>query len=182
MFNGVAMLRLFVGIELPDVVKQALAKVREAHPGARWHQPEQLHLTLNFIGQVHEEHARRMAEVLVDVPGPQFELKVQGVGYFGTPARPQVLWAGVAGTPLLYQLQQRLEARLLPLGLVPDERSYTPHITLARVRQGMPLQAFLQRHAQLSLPAFPVDHICLFLSSRGDQGVRYEVLQRFRLP
>ena len=175
------MLRLFVGIELPDTLKQALAKLREAHPAARWHGPEQLHLTLNFIGQVNEEQARRMAEVLVEVPGPQFELQVQGVGYFGTAERPRVLWAGVAETPLLYQLQQRLEARLLPLGLVPDGRSYTPHITLARVRQGMPLQAFLRRHAQLSLPAFPVDHICLFLSSGGDQGVRYEVLQRFRL-
>lgn len=175
------MLRLFVGIELPEAVRQALAEVREAHPAARWHEPEQLHLTLSFIGPVEQEAARNIAQVLAGVPGPSFELAVEGVGYFGSPERPRIFWAGVAESPPLYRLQQRVEARLLPLGLRLDERPYTPHITLARVRQGLPLQALLQRHASLSLPAFTVDHICLFLSGGAEQGVRYEVLERFQL-
>lgn len=175
------MLRLFVGIELPDAVRQALAELREAHPAARWHGPEQLHLTLSFIGQVEQARVQSIAQALVDPPGPSFELAVQGVGYCGSPERPRIVWAGVAGSAPLHRLQQQVEARLLPLGLQLDERPYTPHITLARVRQGLPLQAFLQRHGALALPAFTVEHICLFLSNGGERGVRYQVLERFPL-
>lgn len=176
------MLRLFVGIELPESVRQMLASVREDYPVARWHEPQQLHLTLNFIGGVDEACARRMATALVDVPSRPFELKVQGVGYFGTLQRPSVLWAGLAPSVQLHQLQKTLEQRLLPLGLMAEDRPYRPHITLARVKQGVPLQAFLQRHAQLSIPAFHVENICLFLSSRGEEGsVCYRVMERFRL-
>ena len=175
------MLRLFVGIELPDTVRQALAELREAHPAARWHEPEQLHLTLSFIGQVEQGRVQSIAQALVDPPGPPFELAVQSVGYFGSPERPRIVWAGVTDSAPLHRLQQQVEARLLPLGLQLDERPYTPHITLARVRQGLPLQAFLQRHGALGLPAFTVEHICLFLSSGGERGVRYEVLGRFPL-
>lgn len=175
------MLRLFVGIELPEAARQALAEVREAHPAARWHDPEQLHLTLSFIGQAEQDRVRDIVQALAVVPGPSFELAVQGVGYFGSLERPRIIWAGVAESPPLHRLQQQVETRLLPLGLQLDERPYTPHITLARVRQGLPLQAFLQRQARLSLPAFPVGHICLFLSSGGEQGVRYQVLERFKL-
>lgn len=173
--------RLFVGIELPDELRQLLSGVREAYPAARWHGPEQLHLTLNFIGHVDEDVARRMAAALAGIRESPFSLAVQGVGYFGTPQQPSVLWAGLAPSTPLHRLQRALEQRLVPLGLVPEDRPYTPHITLARVRPGVPLQAFLQQHARLSSPAFQVDHICLFLSSGGEQGVRYQVIERYRL-
>lgn len=176
-----SVLRLFVGIELPESLKQLLAELREDYPGARWHEPEQYHLTLNFIGGVSEEHAQRIAAALEGVSSSHFTLAVQGVGYFGTSQRPSILWAGLAPSVPLYQLQKTVEQRLLPLGLMVEDRPYTPHITLARVKREVPLPVFLQRHAQLSLPAFQVDHICLFLSSGGDQGVRYEVVERFRL-
>lgn len=175
------MLRVFVGIELPESVRQALAAVREDHAAARWHEPEHLHLTLNFIGGVEEACVERIAAAMVDVPSPVFALSVQGVGYFGTSQRPSVLWAGLAHSVQLHQLQQRLAERLLPLGLPVEDRPYTPHITLARVKPDVPLQTFLQRHARLSIPAFLVEHISLFLSSRGEHGVRYQVIERFRL-
>ena len=173
--------RLFVGIELPESLKQLLAEVREDYPGARWHEPEHYHLTLNFIGGVSAEHALRIAAALEGVSSSPFSLAVQGVGYFGTSLRPSVLWTGIAPSVPLHQLQKAVEQRLLPLGVMVEERPYTPHITLARVKQEVPLQALLQRHAQLSLPAFQVDHLCLFLSSGGERGVRYEVVERFRL-
>ena len=175
------MLRVFVGIELPESVRQALAAVREDYSTAHWHEPEHLHLTLNFIGGVEEACVERIAAALADVPSPVLALSVQGVGYFGTSQRPSVLWAGLAHSVQLHQLQQRLAERLLPLGLAIEDRPYTPHITLARVKPGVPLQAFLERHAQLSIAAFPVEHICLFLSSPAAHGVRYRVIERFRL-
>ena len=175
------MLRLFVGIELPESLRETLSAVREDYMGAHWHEPEQLHLTLNFIGGVNEECARRMAAALVDVPSSRFSLRVEGVGYFGTPQRPSVFWAGLAPSVQLRQLQKAVEQRLLPLGLMVEDRPYIPHITLARVKKGVPLQTFLQRHAQLSLPAFQVDHLCLYLSSGGEQGVCYQVVERFGL-
>src|SRR5690606_17164714 len=72
--TGVSMLRLFVGIELPESVRQALSPVREEHPAARWHGPEQLHLTLNFIGSVAPQVAEQMASALEAAPGPAFAL------------------------------------------------------------------------------------------------------------
>ena len=176
------MQRLFVGIELPDEARHALLKVRADYPGARWHPPEALHVTLSFIGMVDATTQAAMAQSLVGLPDPGVDLRIQGVGYFGTPDRPKVLWAGVELSGGLWQLQQEVEQRLLPLGLVAEQRPYRPHVTLARVKQGSgALQAFVQQYADLSLAPFNVGHVSLYCSRGGSAGVDYQVIERFSL-
>lgn len=179
--------RLFVGIELPDPLRQALAGIGLAYPAGhwptvRWHSPEALHVTLSFFGQAEEDTAAGIAAALQGLPDPGVELSIQGVGYFGSEQKPTVLWAGVRPTVALMQLQQAVEQRLLPLGLQPDQRPYRPHVTLARLKRGGDeLQAFLDRHARLVLPTFIVEHVCLYVSRGGSAGVHYEVIERFSL-
>lgn len=181
------MQRLFVGIELPESARQILAGVRLSYmnshwPSARWHAPSALHVTLSFIGQVDKHTATQMAAALVGLSDRGVALSIQGVGYFGTEQKLFVLWAGVEPNPFLLRLQQEVEQRLLPLGLVLDNRPCRPHVTLARVRQGGEmLQGFLARHADLVLLPFAVEHICLYVSSGNDTDVRYEVIERFKL-
>lgn len=181
------MQRLFVGIELPESAAQILAGIRQGYansswPSARWHEPSALHVTLSFIGQVDQHTATQMAAALRGLPDWDAILSIRGVGYFGTEQKPVVLWAGVERDPFLLQLQQEVEQRLLPLGLLPDARPYRPHVTLARVKQGGEmLQEFLTRHADLALPPFAVEHICLYISNGSDTQVRYEVIERFKL-
>lgn len=174
------MQRLFVGLELPRSVAEQLGRVRVEYPTARWHPVQALHLTLCFIGEVDAQAATAMAGALHDLPDPELSLTIRGVGYFGTPERPRVLWAGVTAEAALMQLQEEVEQRLVPVGLVPDTRAYRPHITLARVRQGgEPLRAFVEGHGDLALPPFAVDYLSLYVSRGGEGGVRYEVIERF---
>lgn len=174
--------RLFVGIELPASVRKSLTTLQANYPTARWHPPEALHLTLVFIGQVSEQVARGMAAGLSELACPALALEVKGVGHFGAERKPTVIWAGVETSASLLRLQQCVEQRLLPLGLVADERPYRPHITLARVREGGEvLQQFLHRHREFRLSAFEVDQFCLYVSRGGPEGVRYEVIERFSL-
>lgn len=174
--------RLFVGIELPAMARQMLAGVRVDYPSARWHPPEALHLTLSFIGQVDQQTAARMAGALTELPEQELELSIQGVGYFGSEQKPSVLWAGVEASRALSALQKAVEQRLLPLGLVADQRPYRPHITLARVKQGgEALQRYLSQHADLAVPPFTVQQVCMYVSRGGAAGVHYDVIERFRL-
>lgn len=174
--------RLFVGIGLPEPAREILARLRADYPTARWHPPEALHLTLVFIGQVSEPEARRMVAALSELRCPALTISIGGVGHFGPVHKPTVLWAGVEASAALAQLQQSVEQRLLPLGLVRDERPYRPHVTLARVRQGgEALQGFLERYREFSLPSFEVQEFCLYVSRGGPSGVRYEVIERFSL-
>lgn len=174
--------RLFIGIELPDELKQQLIKRQEGVPNARWQTAEQLHLTLNFIGDVEEVWANKIPGALLRLPRHPFEIALLGVGAFGAPGRPQVLWAGVVPAAPLAELHGLINTRLAALGLSPETREYTPHITLARLGKGNNRpSAFLQRHADLTSPPFPVTQVSLFQSSLTASGACYQVIGRFPL-
>lgn len=176
------MQRLFVGIELPDGARRRLGAIHLDYPSARWHPPAALHVTLSFIGLVDEQTAARMAAALEGLPSAALNLTIRGVGYFGSEHKPSVLWAGVEPSQPLLALQQTVEQRLLPCGLMADTRPYRPHVTLARVKQRTEaLTQFLQDYADLALAPFPVPHVCLYVSRGGASEVQYEVIKRFSL-
>lgn len=135
-------MRLFVAVTLGRSVEEAasaaLEQLRGLAPRARWVPPANLHLTLNFLGEVDDERAARVKEVLEHV-GPRHEplvLRIQGGGSFGAPSHPRVLWAGVEGnTAALGALQADVAEGLRPLGFEPEQREYVAHLTLARAKQ-----------------------------------------------
>lgn len=135
-------LRSFIAIELPDELKLALARwqdqLKSGKPTpVKWVDPYAIHLTLKFLGNIGSDMVGRITTVLEEaVRGiPPFRLEAGGLGAFPSLKRVQVVWVGVAGeVGRLSQLQQRLESGLAPLGFMAETRPFTPHLTLARLR------------------------------------------------
>ena len=132
------MIRLFVAVPLPAVLRQSLVAISTGVPGARWTQPDNLHLTLRFIGEVAEPDFHDIAEVLSFVDGRPFQVRVRGVGQFGDRKRARVLWAGVEPNDELQRLRTRIDNLLGRVGIEPEGRKFTPHVTLARLK-GAPM-------------------------------------------
>lgn len=173
--------RLFTAIPLPEPVVHTLLPLQpSAGPAVRPVAGDNLHLTLCFIGpaRVDEAHQR-----LLQLQASRFTLQLQGYGSFGNPRRGLLLWAGVAPSPALHQLQADMTTCLADLLPSRRERPYRPHITLARVRPGGPAtigQAFLQQpppmNVTVEVPAFG-----LFSSVTTPQGSLYTCEHRYAL-
>lgn len=172
--------RLFVGLELPDVIKRELSVAQEGIPDARWQSHEQLHITLNFIGDVDEDRVVDIRSAVTGVPFEPLTVALRGVGHFGRRGRAKTLWIGVAPVAPLRELHRQIADQLSVIGIPVDKRSYTPHVTLARLRPGTDIpEAYLQEHANLATSSFAINHVSLFTSVQSPAGSRYEVIQRF---
>jgi len=141
------MLRAFIAIQLSADLKrqirelQAEWKRQTPELGAlSWVHPEGIHLTLRFLGDMAEEQVEAIASVLRRAAAPvrAFRLDVRGLGGFPTPARARVLWLGLTGAAeaisALQHLQATIEHGVVGLGFAGEERAFTPHLTLARIR------------------------------------------------
>jgi 2'-5' RNA ligase len=126
--------RLFTGLEIPSNVAQSLAMMRGGLPGARWIDPENYHLTLRFIGDIDDALAHDIVGLLGRVQRKAFELRLDGLTSFGG-RKPRALVATVVPVAPLMELQAEQERLLQRLGLEPEGRKYTPHVTLARLRE-----------------------------------------------
>ncbi|MCG5242769.1 RNA 2',3'-cyclic phosphodiesterase [Azospirillum doebereinerae] len=177
------MIRLFVALDVTDAVRQRLAGLSGGVPGARWMDPESLHLTLRFIGEVPEDQAIDIDEALAGLRAPPFELVLDGVGVFGTGRRARVLWAGVERNEALNHLQAKVESALVRCGLPAEERRFTPHITLARLKDPAQerLGRFLTDRGMFRAGPMPVDHVTLYRSHLGNGGSVYEALGEYPL-
>ena len=173
--------RLFIGLELPAAQTQALLALAEPGPGLRWQSAAQLHLTLRFIGELPDAQAAQLAEALRRLQASAFELRLGGVGYFGSPLRPSILWAGVVTPAPLQALREQIDLLISPW-CAADPQRFVPHVTLARCGSGSgPLQGFLQRRRGLLSSPWQVKELCLFNSDPGSGGSRYSVLARYPL-
>lgn len=168
------MARLFVAVDLPGAVKQALVAIQPpASPGVRPTKPEQMHVTLHFIGSGETD---RMANALRAVAEPAFSLAMQGVGKFRSSDGGVTLWAGIAECPGLQQLHASVATALSPVGFRPETRPFSPHLTLARCKPGHDaglVTGFLQQRADFSLPAISITEFCLYSSQLGSRGPIY---------
>src|SRR5471032_2473939 len=125
--------RLFTGVEIPSDIGQALSMLRGGLPGARWITPDNYHLTLRFIGDVDDLIAQEVALMLGRVRRGEFELHLEGLTSFGG-RRPRAVVANVAPAQALLDVQAEHERLMQRIGLQPEGRKYTPHVTLARLR------------------------------------------------
>jgi 2'-5' RNA ligase len=177
------MTRLFVGLELPQTVKDVLLGCESGIPGAHWQAGDQLHLTLRFIGEVDGNAATDVVNALDLIDAPGFNLEIKGVGIFGPLKRARTLWVGVTDNPALDHLQAKIESALVRTGLAPETRKFTPHVTLARLNnpERVRLQDFLQIHDGLAIPPFEVDHFALFSSFLTHKGSIYTVEETYPL-
>ena len=162
--------RLFTGVEIPPDVGQALASLRGGLPGARWIDPENYHLTLRFIGDVDDNIAHEVASMLGRVKRVAFELYMEGLTSFGG-RKPRAVVASVAPAQALLDVQAEHERLMQRIGLEPEGRKFTPHVTLARLRESSSQQVaeYLSARGYFRTSPFLVSRFVLF-SSRASVG------------
>jgi RNA 2',3'-cyclic 3'-phosphodiesterase len=177
-----AMPRLFTALEIPPEIGQSLAMLRGGLPGARWIDPENYHLTLRFIGDVDGAIARDVASMLGGVTRRQFDLRLDGLSSFGG-RKPRALVAAVEATPSLLDLQAEHERLLQRIGLEPEGRKYTPHVTLARLRETSSRQVadYLAVRQPYRSQTFRAARFVLFSSRASVGGGPYVVEAAYKL-
>jgi 2'-5' RNA ligase len=188
-------IRSFIAIELPDEVKSALAQLQtQLKTGkqlpVKWVDPYSIHLTLKFLGNIDLNKIREVTgamEAAAQGISP-FKLEIKDLGVFPNLKRVRVVWVGVSGeVAQLSQLQQRTESNLVPLGFAREARSFTPHLTLARVReQASPdeQQSFGELIASTKFETvyeFDVDSINLMKSQLTREGAIYSRISSIKL-
>ena len=168
------MIRLFVAIELPETVRDRLVGLQGGVPGARWLTDDQLHLTLRFIGEVTEDVGHDIDDALLTIRAPAFELELSGVGEFGG-NNSRALWAGVRANGALVHLQKKVETALQRIGLEPETRKFSPHVTLARLKAAPreKVMQFLSHYGLFASGPFKVERFVLFSSHQGSGGSIY---------
>lgn len=170
-------MRLFIAIDIPAEIKDALRSfVSRVRPAAKigWSPVDNLHITTKFIGEWPEPRLDEMKHTLTSVPVKgAIDITVKRLGWFPNPRRPRVFWAGVEGGESLRALAQATEQAVAALGVPIEERDYSPHLTLARIREAIPLERLHQTIE--SLPAgcgfdfgsFSATRFFLYLSAGG---------------
>jgi len=180
-------MRAFIAIDLPDSIRAALrhkqASFRSACPDARWIQPEGIHLTLKFLGEISDRKVTEVCESLRNLGRfESFAVGLKGFGFFPDARRPRVFWVGVDAPPNLKQLAEQVEEAMARIGFAREERAFRPHLTLARFRvpQAQPaLQTLLSRQGEQELGDFQVSEFFLFESKLSPQGAEYRKVERF---
>ncbi|MEJ2033667.1 MAG: RNA 2',3'-cyclic phosphodiesterase [Deltaproteobacteria bacterium] len=166
------MYRLFVAIDLPGEIKEKLGAMGFGIPGAKWVEPEQLHLTLRFIGEVDGGVFADIREALEGVQGEPFAMRLKGFGHFPPRKQPRVLWVGVEANEDLVRLRNRVEKAMVRVGLEPEHRKFSPHITLARLKE-TPLKKltnFFAGNALYVSSSFEVTEFYLYSSRLSPKG------------
>jgi 2'-5' RNA ligase len=180
------MIRAFVAIALPQRVISSLEACQAGLPCGRAVASENFHLTLAFLG----EHPAPVIEdvhlALQDIRAPAFHLALDGVGLFGG-GQPRVLYAGIRRESGLGHLRDKVLQAARGAGLSLPRERFSPHITLARFKNGVKgeqldeLQAFVGRRMPLATGAFAVDEFALYRSTLGRNGPAYEELAAYPL-
>ncbi len=170
------MIRLFVGLELPEDMRRRLALLGGGVPGARWVRPESYHVTVRFIGEVDEGRFEDIHMALSRIQAPSFELMLDGVSTFGKASAPHTLWAGVQRDETLSTLHAKVDRALITTGLEPESRKYSPHVTLARLKESSVrrLGGFVAANSLFRAGPVRVGHFVLFSSFLSRSGAIYK--------
>lgn len=181
------MIRVFVALPLPPDTRRALASLQAALPDGRLADPDNLHVTLAFLGDQREDVLEDLHLALDAIAIPPFALTIDGLGAFGK-FPPRVLYAAISPDPALSHLRRKVRTAVRHSGIdLPHER-FVPHVTLARFNTGLTedeaigLDKFIAARAGLRLPPFPVTSFAIYRSTLGRSGATYDELVSYQLP
>ncbi len=178
-------MRLFIAIEIGDRVKKEietlLGKLDNKDAGIKWVKPENIHITLRFLGEVKEELLDGIKEVIQRVAERHtaFEIKAKGTGVFPDYSRPRVLWVGVDEDERLKAIFNTLNVELEGIGFPPEERPFRPHLTIGRVKSPKAIKSVLKElrgYRDREFGKIPVKEIVLMKSTLKPTGAEYEKL------
>jgi len=176
-------MRLFVGLPLPEDLRQRLAGLGAGLPGARWVASDNLHVTLRFIGDVDDGQAEDIDAALATIRAPAFGVTVGGVGCFDRGGKVHTVWAGVEAGVAISHLYEKVESAVVRTGFAPEGRKFKAHITLARLR-GTPAHRvgdYIQTRQGFPGGSFVAERFTLFRSHLGHAGAHYEALVDYPL-
>jgi len=184
-------MRSFISVELPDDLKKTIsastAVLREIESGIKWVEEQNLHLTLKFLGWVEDkdiDKMLRLAEESVKGAG-SFRLKLSGTGTFPEGKSPRVVWIGVAeGGERLKEIAEKLEEKLSKAGFRSEEREFSSHLTLGRVKDKKGVDLLIEKIKEGKEQVFGelvVDHINVMKSTLTPKGPIYERIKEVKL-
>lgn len=184
------MIRAFIAVDLDDPVIEKVCNVVEILKpritGIRWLRKENLHLTLKFLGNIAESQVEPITAALRHPLGlfSPCTISAKGLGVFPDFRRPKILWVGLTGDQLV-QLAAEIESALMPIGFTPENRAFTPHLTIGRWREGSrPAKNLRQEIDSLNdfeFGACAVRQIVLFQSVLKPEGASYSELRTIQL-
>ena len=166
--------RLFVAVDLPDELADGLTLMQAGVPGARWTDPDQMHVTLRFVGEVDGLVFRDVMAGLDEVEMQPFEVSLAGFGHFPPRGRPRSLWAGLGlpGLDELRELKRAVDRAVNVRGVEVEHRKYVPHVTIARLDETPTARVarFLASHSLYRSEPFTVDAFHLYSSKLYHSG------------
>lgn len=174
--------RLFTALEIPAHVALPLTLLQGGLPGARWIDRENFHITLRFIGDVEIPIARELSYALERVKATPFSLKLENLDVFGN-SKPHSLYAGVARSEPLFDMQAEHERICQYIGLEASGRKFKPHVTIARLRGARTpdIAKFLSNHGGFKSMDFDVARFVLLSSRNSVGGGPYVVEESYSL-
>ncbi len=182
-------IRCFIAVDLPQSLRKEIQRLQQKlriHKGVKWVEPDSIHLTLKFLGEVEEEGIEAIFQPMVQsLSGvSSFETTVRDLGAFPTPKNPRVIWIGVIDEDKkLEVIHQRREKALTKEGFDSESRRFTPHLTLGRVKQReKELISTLEGLKGCDLGDLEIKEISLFKSDLKPTGAVYTKLKTFTLP
>ena len=190
-YNPKLNMRLFIAIEIPGEIKQKMADVqrrlRDTAVDAGWTRPEGIHLTLKFLGEITESKVPDIMGTLTRALGGTggFRLEIERVGTFPSPKNARVVWVGVSGdVERLMNLQTAVEDAMAELGMERDDRLFTPHLTLGRIKYLRSKEKWLnilEEIKNIKLAGFDVKAVALMMSELRRTGAVYSEMGRIEL-
>jgi 2'-5' RNA ligase len=176
--------RLFIAVDPPEDIRENLEAMSFGIPGAKWVGPEQLHLTVRFIGEVDGAVFRDIKNILAEIHVASFSLQLKGVGYFPPRGAPRVLWVGLEKSEPLQLLRKKIDAALLRIRVQPEGRKFSPHITMARLKNSPvhKIANFLAGNGLFSQEPFQVEDFKLYSSILSPKGAYHRVERIYPLP
>jgi 2'-5' RNA ligase len=184
-------LRTFIAIALPTQIREKIKEQQRLlardlnEPPIRWVRPESIHLTLKFLGEISPQQAQQIQSKMLEITSqfPTTIVVVEGLGCFPNYSRPRVIWLGLQDAQaVLSKMQNLLDRSLEDHGFAPEERGFSPHLTIGRVHRRVSHQHRKElgnKIAQINIPAigsFTADMIHLFQSELKPSGAVYTQL------
>ncbi|MBW8038760.1 MAG: RNA 2',3'-cyclic phosphodiesterase [Planctomycetes bacterium] len=187
-------MRCFIAIDidennraaLGDLQQQLKSKVDVKRSDVKWVNPENVHLTLKFLGEIKDEQVVDICNIVKEVAGRHnsFELGIESVGYFGGRSA-RVLWVGMGkGRDNLLRLQEDLEQQLASAGWPAEKRAYSGHLTLCRLRNpkaGFKLVPIVEQYKDFKVGIMPADSVLVYQSQLTPAGPIYTVLGEYKM-
>ncbi len=176
-------MRLFIAALLPDNISEQLTayinSLKKVIDGVRWEKPEKLHLTLKFLGTVEDAKAKEISAMIEHIAEgySPFELAISEFGGFPRLKNPRVLYVGLSENEHLYNFHGELDHTLSEIGFERDERKFTPHITIGRVKKKISIKEV----PEINKTPFEITQIGIIKSEIRSSGSEYTPLELFNL-